>query len=379
VSRTIIGGLLVVVAVGWGDRVAAGPPHVVSVQRIDVSRLPTVDVYLTVADDKANAVLGLTELEVAVAIDATPQKITSLTSALAGGESLAVVLLFDRSGSMKTALDGTRDAAIQFIRRLSVNDRMAVVSFDDTVRVDAPLTNDREALERAVRGITTGTDTALHDAIKTALDLLKGVGTRRQAIVVLSDGKDTKSRLTQAEVLTDAKASGVPIFTLGLGRTVASGALERLARETGGVSMAAARAEELRSLYQAIAGQLANQYVMSFTSTVGSDEAWHRLTVEARAAGGAAVSAQREFIASQGPGVSRELVASYERAVEHQNIARQATVWAVLGLIAGVLIVSFVRVVRPDVSLWSPLTAGIIVLAGLIGGIVAMIVRAVRP
>jgi VWFA-related protein len=336
-------------------------------------------VYLTVTDDKAKAVLGLTELDIAVAVDARPQKIASVTSALSGGEFLAVALLFDRSGSMKTALDGTRDAAIQFIRRLSVNDRLAVVSFDDTVRVDAPLTNDRAVLERAVRGITTGTDTALHDAIKAALALLKGVGTKRQAIVVLSDGKDTKSRITLADVVSEAKSRGVPVYTLGLGPSVAGDVLQRLARETGGSWMAAGGAGELREVYQTIADQLANQYVVTFVSTFGADEAWHRLIVEARTTGGAGASVPREFLASQGLGVARELISSFERKAERQDAVRQTATWSAFGLMAGGLIVLLVRAIRPDVSLWSPLTAGIIVLAGLLGGIIGMIVRVLTP
>jgi VWFA-related protein len=365
-----------VAALACGPVLLAAPPRTVTLQRVDVTHLPVVDVYLTVTDGSGTAVLGLNEREVSVAIDKTPQKLTSLISALDGGEYLAVALLFDRSGSMRAAMDATRDAAVQFIGRLSVRDELAVVSFDDTVRVDAGFTNDRAALTSAVRSISSGKNTALYDAIQTALDLLEGVRTRRQAIVVLSDGKNTKSVHAAAAVLSAAHARGVAVYTVGLGPELDRAALARIAAETGGLSMNAARADELRVLYQKIADLLNNQYVLSFTSTFGGDESWHTLRVDVAGADVPAAGADRSFIASPGLGVSRELVSSYERRADEVGFARQAAIWGGLGLAAGLLIVLLARVLRPDVSFVSPLAIGIVFVASALGAILGTIARA---
>jgi VWFA-related protein len=369
VKRTAVAGILLIAACLPGPHALGAPKRTVALQRVDLSRLPVVDVYVTVTDDRGQSVLGLTDREVSVAIDTEPQAVTSFASAISGGEHLSVALLFDRSGSMKTAIGRTKDAALEFVRRLSRDDRLAVVSFDDKVRIDSPFSSDRAALESAIRGIATGTDTALYDAIRLALDLLASERTKRQAIVVLSDGKDTKSTRLADEVLADTKRSGVPIYTFGLGDAINAAVLARLASETGGASATAREADELRLLYQRIADELSNQYILAFTSSFGQDGAWRRLRVEVKDAGSGKASAERPFIATRGPGVSRELVSSLERRAGRRTLGLEAALWAAAGLGIGILFLLFIRLARRDVSLRSPLAIAIVILSGVIGGI----------
>jgi VWFA-related protein len=351
------------------------PQKTVILQRVDVTRLPDIEVYLTVTDARGNSVLGLTELEVTVGLDVAPQKIGTLTSALSGGERLAVALLFDRSGSMKKALDQTKDAATQFLKRLSIEDTMAVVSFDDKVRVEAAFTADRTTLQAAIRGLTPGNDTALYDAIRTALDLFKAVATKRQAILVLSDGKDTRSKATSDEALAEAKKQGVPIFSLALGDLVDEAALRRLADETGGTVLKASRPEELLLLYQKIADQLKNQYLLRFTSTFGRDDRWHRLRVQVASAGEAAAEGQREFISSFGIGVSRDVISGIERREEKHDVLIYAALGALGGLILSLLLLALLRLVRRDLTFRPVLVVGIVVLLLLLGGIVGVLIK----
>ncbi|MFC2163712.1 VWA domain-containing protein, partial [Acidobacteriota bacterium] len=225
----------------------------VTLQRIDVSQIPEIHLYFSVTDETGNSILGLTEEEILLTADEAPQVISSLKSALEGKEYLAVALLFDRSGSMKKALEQTKKAAINFVKRMSLDDQIAVISFDDIVRVDSNFSKDRVMTENAIRGIDLGKDTALYDAIKQALSLLQNTQTKRQAIVTLSDGKDTKSKLNKEEILLEAKNSGVPLFTLGLGANVDEKGLIDMSSETGGNFFKAASPEDLLLLYQTIA------------------------------------------------------------------------------------------------------------------------------
>jgi VWFA-related protein len=351
------------------------PQKIVTLQRVDVTRLPELEIYLTVTDGKGNSVLGLTELEVTVGLDDTPQKIGSLKSALTGGEYLAVALLFDRSGSMKKALDQTKDAAEQFIRRLSEDDKMAVVGFDDQVRVEAPFTGDRTALQAAIRGLVPGKDTALFDAIRTALDLFKDVSTKRQVLLVLSDGKDTRSKIKADEALAEAKRRGVPIYALGLGDAVDEAALRRLADETGGTVMKASRPEELLLLYQKIADQLKNQYLLRFTSTFGRDDRWHKLQIRVASPGEAAALAERDFISSLGLGVSRDVISGIERREEEHNVLVDAGLGALGGLILSLLLLLLLRLVRRDLTFRPVLVIGIVVILLLLGGIVGVLIK----
>jgi Ca-activated chloride channel family protein len=368
-------GLLAATALALVLPLEGAPQKTVTLQRVDVTRLPDIEVYLTVTDAKGNSVLGLTEFEVSVGLDDAPQKIGALTSALSGGEFLAVALLFDRSGSMKKALDQTKAAAEQFIKRLSVDDRMAVVGFDDKVRVEAAFTADRTALQTAIRGLAPGNDTALYDAIRTALDLFKDVATKRQAILVLSDGKDTRSKATADEALADAKTRGVPIFALALGDLVNEAALWRLADETGGTVLKASRPEELLLLYQKIADQLKNQYLLRFTSTFGRDDRWHKLRVEVASAGEAAAVGDRDFISSFGLGVSRDVISGIERREEKRDILVDAALGALGGLILSLLLLVLLRLVRRDLTFRPVLVVGIVVLLLLLGGIVGVLIK----
>ena len=349
----------------------------VALQRIDITGIPMIVLYLTVTDEKENSVLGLTDQEMSVLLDGRPQKITSLRSAIHGGEFLAVALLFDRSGSMKKAMNETKEAAVGFCRRLSVDDQMAVISFDDQVRVDAPFSSDRLVTENAVRGIGMGLDTALYDAIQVALDLFQSVGTKRQAILILSDGKDTKSKKQRDDVLSEAKKKGVPLFTLGLGDSLNEGELLKLSAETGGQFVKAARAEELMRLYQKIADRLKNQYILSFVSEFGQDDRWHQLLVRVKDDRESWDSFPRDFIASKGPGVSRETVSGFERIAAERNYLLYGGIGAGLGLLLGFLFFILIKVLRPDLTLRSALVVLILLLALLLGGIVGLVLKAV--
>jgi len=369
----------------WGIVVSlvllAGVPgfgqKTVALQRIDITAIPEIALYLTVTDAADNSILGLTDREISVLFDGRPQKITSLKSAIQGGEFLAVALLFDRSGSLRSALDQTKAAAVEFSRRLSVDDRLAVISFDDRVRIDAPFSGDRVLTENAVRGIVTGADTALYDALQTALDLLQGVATKRPAIVVLSDGKDTKSRLKRDDVVAALKSKGVPVFTLGLGQALNEDQLLALANETGGQFVKAAGPEGLMRLYQKLADRLKNQYLLTFVADSGQDESWHKLVVRVKDERESSDSATKEFIASKGPGVSREILSGFERKVVERNYLLYGGAGAGLGLLVGLLLFLLIKALRPDLTLRSPMVLLMLLLTLLLGGIVGLVVKSV--
>lgn len=375
--KTIRAGLLLTVLLSAAFPGPASPQKSVALQRIDITGIPDIVLYLTVTDAKENSVLGLTDQEMSVLLDGRPQKITSLRSAIQGGEFLAVALLFDRSGSMKKAMAETKEAAVGFIGRLSVDDQLAVISFDDRVRIDAPFSSDRAVIETAVRGIATGLDTALYDAVQVALELLQSVGTKRQAILILSDGKDTKSRRQRDDVLSNAKMRGVPIFTLGLGDSLNEGELLKLSAETGGQFVKAVQAEDLMRVYQKIAERLKNQYRLSFVSEFGQDDRWHQLLVRVTDDRESSESSPREFIASKGPGVSREIVSGFERRAAEWNYLLYGGVGAGLGLLLGFLLFILIRALRPDLALRFPLVMLIILLTLLLGGIVGLVLKSV--
>ena len=111
---------------------------------------------------------------------------------------------------------------------------------------------------------------------------------RRDVIVVLSDGEDTSSLVTFDHLLDAAKRSQTVIYTIGLGLgavPVRRGAvppelaLRTLAGETGGRLFLARDGRGLAGVYNAIAEELASQYVLGYTSNIAGRPGWRRVTV----------------------------------------------------------------------------------------------------
>lgn len=266
--------VVAVTAVAW--LMAAAPLSaarlVVQVNAIDVTRLPRVRAYVTVLDEKGQTVKGLRRESFALAdapLQIPPQPLNSFLvhSVLQSGQSLAVALVLDRSGSMKGApLAAAQRGALEFLTRTSAGDQVAVLSFADTVREDCAPTADRNAVRAAIQGLAAGGDTALYDAamqaVRTVADVPKAT---RKAAVLLTDGRKTTGQVDGPEpVASLAQDEGVRLYTIGLGREPDHATLAKLAGETGGAHFKAAKPADLLAVYQRVADRLQNEYVLTF-------------------------------------------------------------------------------------------------------------------
>jgi Ca-activated chloride channel family protein len=348
------------------------------VQRVDITRLPEITVYLTVLDDSGKSILGIADQEIEVTIDGVAQTVSSLRSALEGGEYLAVGLIFDRSGSMKKALDETKQAAVNFLKRMSADDWVAVVSFDDMVRVDCELSADRGLIENAIKGIGLGKNTALYDAVQKGLEILGKASTKRLALVILSDGKDNRSRLKRPDVLSLAKDKSVPLFTIGLGSEVEESCLADLASGTGGYFFRAAGPQDLIRLYQTIAEQLQNQYALTFSSSFGRDEAWHDLQLMFKDPAGTTESWSQKFLATTSPGVSRGALSRFLSKPGRHSQSFSAGLGALLGFSLGILLLLLVGLTRRREHLFWPHVLGLLLAGTLLGAIVGLLAFGIR-
>jgi len=338
----------------------------VNLQKIDLSLLPRVQLLLTVTDEKGRSMLGLTEQEILVSVDGESRPIASLKSAVSEGQALSVVLVIDRSGSMTPAMPEVRRAAKDFLKRLSSPDEAAVVSFDDSAAIEQGFTRDRAPVEEAIDRIKLGRDTALFDAVQEGLNLLRTAGHQRQAVVILSDGKDNRSRSTQAAVLAEAGSRSIPLFTIGLGPGIDEAGLRELAGKTGGGFFQAAEAKDLWQLYQTIAEQLTNQYLLAFDLKGGRDEQWHSLEILLKAPAGGGASTVKSFVASLGPGVSRGTLDRLERTVKKADLIETALLGGAAGLLPGILILLIIGLARRRNGQRLPLLAGLVLLLAFI-------------
>ena len=195
----------------------------------------------------------------------------------AGEVPIDLVLMIDTSASMTGRLDVAQRAALNFIRAVGPSGRVAVMAFGSRAEFLVPFTADRPALERAILALTPGGPTVLYNALYIAM---KEFGTtqteadfRRRAIVVLSDGEDTKSVVSFDTVIDEARRVGVAVYVIALRpessrrqrqADTAVFEMRKLARETGALFFQPAVIEELDGVYGTIARELAHQYALGY-------------------------------------------------------------------------------------------------------------------
>lgn len=259
---------------------------------------------VTVTDSHQQYVAGLTMADFQVYEDSTLQELVFFA---ADPVPLDLAILLDTSASMSGKIALAQEAAVGFARTLRAGDRAAVIAFHDAVQVRHSLSDDLASLESAIRETTAGGGTALYTALYVALKELasrnhKTAEVRRQAIVVLSDGQDTRSLVTSDDVFELVRRSGISIYTISLGSasSLKSGSaalqgrgsgsswfesqsdylMRTLAQETGGRAFFPPDIKELVPLYGVIAEELARQYTLAYKSTNPRlDGAFRRIAV----------------------------------------------------------------------------------------------------
>jgi VWFA-related protein len=195
-----------------------------------------------------------------------------------------VALLFDVSGSMRLAsrLEDARQSARQVLSVLRLQsdaDEAAVFSFDMNLQSLQPFTADPGAIEQALSRVAPYGQTSLYDAIaQTAGRVVENRpgDPRRRAVIVFTDGVDTSSEMTPAQVAAAAAAIDVPVYVMTVVADVdrdkgsqaeqAEGPLRDLARATGGeLFVTSAPAHESVAARQ-IVDELRHQYVLAFAA-----------------------------------------------------------------------------------------------------------------
>jgi Ca-activated chloride channel family protein len=256
-----------------------------------------VALTVTVTDSRQQPIIGLNAGDFVVLEDGVPQNVSYFA---AGEVPLDITLLVDGSASMRDKLDMAREAVKGLTRKLRPTDRISVVEFRDSVVQRQTMTEDRGAVESALNAIKAQGSTALYNAMYVALSEFRdrpatADQVRRQAIVVLSDGRDTKSLIAYEDVLEQARRRGVMVYVVALRSNApnrpngrATGDLEEgdyamqsLARETGGQCFFPSGVQQLTGIYQAISSELGQQYALGYTSQNRRvDGGWRRVLVQ---------------------------------------------------------------------------------------------------
>lgn len=187
-----------------------------------------------------------------------------------GNLPIHFALLLDTSASMAEELPTLEQAALRFFERvLRRDDRAVVLSFGDRIELATAYTGRIDVLAGALASLKAQGGTRLYDAIAEGIHQTAGIRGPR-AVLVLTDGVDSGSQVRYPDLLEYARHIGTPLYTLGLGVPTqppdARAGLERLARETGGLSFFFDRAREADRVYQAIESDLRSQWLVAYQS-----------------------------------------------------------------------------------------------------------------
>jgi len=187
-------------------------------------------------------------------------------------EGKDIMLAVDLSGSMQKPDMHLRGASVE---RLTVvkevvdefiaqreHDRLGLVVFGSRAFVISPLTYDHNTVKAQLRDAQigmAGENTALGDAIGLTIKHLKKVGKHRGVLILLTDGANTDGRVRPLEAAEKARAFGLKIYTVAIGRSHAGGGydydetiLKQIAQLTGGQFYLAHNPEQLRDIYEEI-------------------------------------------------------------------------------------------------------------------------------
>ena len=262
-----------------------------------------VNVYLT-ATLKGRFVTDLKQEELILKEDGIPQQITNFTNfALDKSDKLGekdvpltVAFVIDTSQSMGDRISGqekidiVKSAAFLLLNELRSEDRMLLVTFNDSPTEITPLTPDKKRFEQDLLfQDVQGGNTAVIDSTYFAMEKIKGEPGRK-IIVLCTDGEDTSSYLRFDEVLSNLIASDVTVLGIGTmalslsslkGRYI----LQKFADASGGYAFFPNNLVDLNEVLSRLREGMRSQYSLGFHPGKKLDGTWRKIEIRCKRPG----------------------------------------------------------------------------------------------
>jgi Ca-activated chloride channel family protein len=305
----------------------------------------TVAVFATVTNARGRLEPDLTRADFALDDNGKRQDLTLFSNDV---QPITVVLLLDRSGSMRQNFDLEEQAAEAFVGAMGPADKARIGSFATHIQIDPDeFTSDHGALLKILRnGLQGEGPTPLWNAVDTGIDKLL-IEPGRRVVVVFTDGVDmplsfSNRNKSLKDVMKRAEEQNVMVYAIGLagenggpggagrggdpfggsgagpggfgspgGRSAggSSGRLQmekpdeglpRIAAATGGGYFELTSARDLAATFARVANELHHQYALGFTPEK-LDGKMHDLTVHLSQPD-LIVRARKRYLASKAPG-----------------------------------------------------------------------------
>lgn len=169
--------------------------------------------------------------------------------------------VIDASGSMsyeatpKNDRDGLRlTLSKKMVEKMADKDRAMVVKFATTATLLQVLTGEKDLISKAIDKVGSYGMTAMKDGIHIAnMEYASHSDkTRNQIMIVITDGIDNNSKYSMNTIISEAKANGTKIYTIGLGSQIDTSELIQIASQTGGKYYYASGSSDLNDIYDDI-------------------------------------------------------------------------------------------------------------------------------
>jgi Ca-activated chloride channel homolog len=233
-------------------------------ERADVD---VIQVTATVSDGQGHYVRQLPRSAFHLWEDGRPQTITHFQSE---DVPLDLVVALDISSSMTTAMPKLREAAKEFLSKVSPRDKVTVVGFNDNIFTLTRRSVDQNERVRAIDRLAAWGATALYDVIISSVEAA-GRETGRKALIVFTDGEDQGSRARIEDVEQTLQESDITLYMIGQGRGTSvdemKRVMRRLAEPTGGRALFTDDIDDLREAFAELLDELSNQYLLGYIPT----------------------------------------------------------------------------------------------------------------
>ncbi len=267
------------------------------------SEATTVTVDVAVLDNRGHFIPRIPPGNFRVLEDGTPQPVSSVSM---GEAPMTVCLLIEFSNLFQQFWSEgwyqTLTAAYGFVQTLKPEDYVAVIAYDLKPEILSDFTTNREKTNEALQRLRIAgfSESNLYDALvdaETRMENIEG----RKAIVLISSGVDTFSKLTFDKARKAIQSAGVPVYAIGLLQALREymdamgmlGSIARLdflqadnqmntfARETGGQAFFPRFYGEFPAIFNAVSQALRNQYTITYHPTnQARDGAFRKIKVE---------------------------------------------------------------------------------------------------
>ena len=251
-----------------------------------------VVVPVSVTDQSGQPVRNLRVEDFLLREEGQPQQIQTLGDPVK--IPLEMALLFDVSRSIRNRFEFEKEAASRFLGVvLKPGDAVTLFAIGQTSHLVLDRTVETAQAISAIQAIKPSDEaTAFYDTVSAAASYIEthAQSGARRVMVILSDGEDNNSQLSDLSEATRSTQASNSLFyainpsgpSIRLNRLSIRGhdGMARLAKETGGRAFLPDRLEDLNAVFAQIAAELEAQYLLGYYPTAeAKDGKFRRISV----------------------------------------------------------------------------------------------------